>query len=800
MPIGKIEGLRESSSVSFSSGGSNAGPLLVENYGILAGVGGPAASHWDFVVHPSLTGDTADITILNNGDGLTAPNWAAEYYQYELNGDGNWITVPGGVDGNFPTTVRLPSTSTITSARLRRVDRNTLDRESEEPTLPSQPKTVIPATGPVTITIEMTTYCRIAPCAGYMFKPVIRGTGVLDPSGEEVAKEWNYGDPGSVHQRLTPGVTALNNGSVDANVSYDFVGAHNFRTPNAAGYDVTLSIRLKGDPNTYTGTVNTGEIIDAEAFFNTGSSSQTRTYYVDNRADPSPTNHSQDVLNDAPNRIADNRIRRTLQDVLTAANSSNVNKIMVLFHGDQDHDLSLSGKFQGNLSQVFGSYATNGGVDLPRLSGERLQWISPYPNVDVEEHHFGMFDLEFPQGYDPANPIVGDVPVDCIEMNWNSCFENVGFSGGKINVNVKNNRGLIMTNCASTDFGDHAVADYFPLDTVFLACDFRQEPMAVRYAHTVPWDAKGELIPNTAPPQYAGRWFAQHGPFRCNAIRGWLAFIRCEVFTCNGHSSVNSFQPTLRLIAMGEANGWPCVLSQCVLEGGLLNVSSTAGNAGGDYGNIIISKCVIIVFNANAWTYLAHGGIKIINCVFVVPPIAEANPSTLLRWSDDFNSGGYTTTFGFGRNRRSKSNFWAFPPQMINCTFVDLGGVSGPVTLRVNNNTSEVMKIDNCAFSGNCFQGVVAEIASNLDLSSKWTPNYLGAVVPERGPFDPSYTASTCGIIPEPETGSNAIGTGSKSDLWAVDDLFGRIREDVANTNSRPNTICKGALEVPLAA
>lgn len=749
---------------------SGGAQVAFPDLGVSSGLPALSDAQWALLDEPSITGDTAMVDIY---DYPSPDGWYVDALKVRVVETGIETVLRNGGRTSKIRHIRVPALSTynVQTAALYRNENDPARAEVVQGAW-SSPKPGRSSIGPMSVTITATRYNRCAP-AGYMFTAEVRGSGKLHPFNE-LGYEWDYGDLASLHRRQSQAMINVfgNGASMSANTSFDPIGAHTYRTPSAVGYTATLTV-FDADGNEATATYDTGAVEDIRDAFG-----EFDTVFIDTRH-----TNGQPV---APEIRADIEAagfvfnENKVYDKLSSARYSLRFKDQgcYMFARDQVHESTL-GYFNEEIRRYVGAYGT--GTDP--IIDWNLNWIGPGSGVTVELDYC-VTGIRFDGGYDPSAPVVGDEPNSLLDVNQPCMIDDCYFTGGFLNISITNNRGSIISDCVSTNYSEHALSTYFPENTAVYGCDFSQNPFAIRVDDgNVSADDDGDGIKDGFNV-LDGKFYANHGPTRINDLRGDFLYMKCRMTNSIDWANLDTSQPNIRMGANGKMKNGFYVCTQCMFEGGITNLSATAGNAGGDYGDIRIAKCVSLMSISPSFIFAAFGGIQIEACIYVVPQVVERAPRYLLGWGDTHVPSSYgNPSYSFSRNHPNEAQFYLWPPILQSCAAVDLRPSASVIPLTSVSEPTTDPILRNNLLSGPCFDQVV----TGLDLSVDYVSLYPGRLARDEngGDLQTQFATQSSATLARVQAGSSAIGAGSgPASLQTFD---GRRRYEIMAANGRVN-------------
>ncbi|MGD1882779.1 MAG: PKD domain-containing protein [Paracoccaceae bacterium] len=748
MPIGQISGLLDGSAVVIAAGRSI---VSIPSYRA-SGLAGLADSQWSALSEPSLTGDTALVDISALPD---APDgYAAEAFRVRVN-NGDPVTLPLGNRLNKPRHIRIPANG-MASVQMAIVWRDQNDRVTNVNSDWSAVKPVAPemAAAP-SIRITSTRTTATAP-AGFVFSAEVDGMGVLDPS-KELHWEWNYGDPGSVHKRMRPDFATVH--GINANVSYDHVGAHTYERPG--DYGVTLTVtdragnRFTSDP--YIVTLEDPDVVFAG----------TRTICI---APSGTTTGGPDGA------------RYVVSWGSAKSHYSTSSRVRLLLERGQTHpNINLDRPREMQI----GAFGTGADPIIPERMF--LQWH------DGDEAGYAIWGVEFNDGYDPSAP-PDFVPKNAIDISVQDLtVHDCRFSGFMTHISPGGPQRWVLSSTECTNWGNFAFFQNDAREHAIIGCTLAQNPMTLR----VPGKAEG-----------AAPFYADHGPYRTNRMNGDCAIVQSDLFSTNAWpgnsistgflSTQNTIQLCVRPNAVGEP-GYAMNFSQCLSEGAAFYFGPTAGNDGTPAIDLKVSKSVHVIA-CGGMMGSGFGGVLFENNVVIMgAQRVEKNFSQYFVASDTFYPAPTTPMSswkGVGRQRPNKGLSHEMPVIMRNNTIIDLreaGRVPGDMRIGRFEDFEDVRLTNNLIHAPDV-PGFGP--AGPLDMEPKFTPYYVGRLVPGESPdLQTEFSNAENGFVPVPLAGCPAIGAAT--DETALDDFSGRLRADILAPLSR-STVSEGAFEPAL--
>ena len=743
---GFLSGLVSGTAVSIAAGKSVVSVATYAEATPQSGLTGLSDAQWQLSQEPSLTGDTA----LVNVSELPAPpsGYRAEGFLVRVNG-GAPVTLPYGNRTDIARHIRISSVGT-SSVETAIVWRDENDRETNVASDWSTARIVAAATTATpTVIINAMRTEGVAP-VGFVFTATVRGFGTL-LDYQELHYQWNYGDPGSQHKRMRQAFADVH--GLDANKSFDHVGAHTYERPGL--YPVTLTVTDR-----------------------MGNSATSEPLWI-SVADPDEYFAGMDTICIDP--LGENtggpdgcRYVSTWAEAMSHTGNSSEKRWLL-----------RRGFTYGNSGSTvprgwhIGAYGE--GSDPVLTDTIIFAWNSS--NVG----NYAVWGVEFDNGYRPEDPsLVPGPQPEAIRLSGPRfiTLHDIKIQGFGVQINHPNSpvpKPWIMSSCHLTNWGDMGVFNPNAPEHAMVGCTIVQNPLTLRR------DDNKQVNPDD------GLWYADHGPYRTNYNKGAVGIIQCDLFSCNNWAGNSAVQLFLRIAASGGLNQ-DLAVSQCITEGGTFYIGPSAGNAGSDFAGMKISKNLHVLAVTNNNSGFGFGGVLCENNVLVCPPNPEVGPTKLATLGDTVVPENYNDKYNFERNRPNKSLCYDFPPIWRNNTYVDLRS-SGDLTEPTRFNDFDSPGWVNNAVHAPSIAGFFSDLG--LDVTEKFTPYYLGRrVFGENGnALREEFSNAGAGVVPVPLSGSSVIGAASGD--TAVDDFTGALRRDVLNGLSR-NTASQGAFEPDL--
>lgn len=745
--------------------------LTIDQYGPQVGPPAMRSVQWSVEAEPCPHGDTAIIDIL---DVPLAVADQAEAFEVSVNG--NVTLLPMGTRTHVKRHVKI-ARNAVSEVCLRVVWRQLEDRVTETRSEWSAPNFVTAHQDEQAMTATIIPdETSIVAGEGVTFRAEATGFGALDET-RDLHFRWDYGDPGSQHQRMDQAFETVH--GIDANISYDKLGAHVYRAPGVYTVTVTVTDR-EGRQGTDQIQIT---VEDANQHFDVANDGL--TVLID------PVNGSPSFDGVVLSSGLDDPNLNGLRVFQKASSASyfaqgTYSRLRILFkRGEQHSQVHL--KRPGIAKFHLGAYGTGPDpvIDDSDLAfSGRLAQFGTQANVVHETA--AVTDLVFEGGYDPANP--GVRPADGVEfyalpkLTVHNCEIRgidrgivVGGGGSILLASTRitnwSNYGISMTGTAPDGQGRH----------FFVGCTLTQNPNTLR---------------NEGKNSNENPFYADHGPYRVSRPFEDVAFIQCRLFSSNSWADGSTVQLVNRVNAFGEA-GHRHIMSQCLTEGSSLYLGPTAGFDGAAAVDYKISKCLHICA-AGGFSGTGFSGIVFENNIVIFgDQSVERQPTSHFSANETHNPDSLSSDDSFNvfsRNRPNKGCAYLQPITFRNNTIIDLRAGEGQNwqgSYHVND-FQDVRIANNIVHAPN-ISGAAA--VPNLDLAQQFDPLYLGRrFLGENGDaMQTQFGNDGQGLVPVPLTGCEAIGAATGPER-ALDDFSGQLRMDRLAGLSR-TTASTGAIE-----